>query len=86
VVKEAIACKVPVVASCVGGVPELVKDGVTGLLVPPGDVEALASALNMLLEDEGLRRRLSENGYASIQDYTWDVWLPKYLEFYEAIQ
>jgi glycosyltransferase involved in cell wall biosynthesis len=50
---EAAACGVPAVATAVGGVPELVEDGVTGLLTPPGDARALADALGRLLGDPG---------------------------------
>jgi len=85
VVKEAMACKVAVVASCVGGVPELICDGETGLLVPPNDADALGEALKRLVDDEDLRRTLAENAYKRIQDYTWTEWLPKYLDFYEGI-
>ena len=59
---EAMAAGLPVVASDVGGVPELVVDGVTGLLVPPGDPAALAAALERLLADAALRRRLGAAG------------------------
>jgi glycosyltransferase involved in cell wall biosynthesis len=55
---EAMAHGKPVVASAVGGLQDLVVDGETGLLVPPGDVEALRGALRRLLEDRELRRRL----------------------------
>jgi glycosyltransferase involved in cell wall biosynthesis len=59
---EAMAAGLPVVASDVGGVREQVADGVTGLLVPPGDPEALAGALERLLADPELRRRLGAAG------------------------
>jgi glycosyltransferase involved in cell wall biosynthesis len=59
---EAMAAGLPVVSSRVGGVPELVVDGETGLLVPPGDPEALAVALGRLVADPGLRRRLGAAG------------------------
>jgi glycosyltransferase involved in cell wall biosynthesis len=55
---EAAACGVPAVATAVGGVPELVEDGVTGLLAPAGDALALAAALERLLSDGELRTRL----------------------------
>jgi glycosyltransferase involved in cell wall biosynthesis len=55
---EAAACGVPAVATAVGGVPEVVEDGVTGLLVPPGDARALAGALERVLRDPGLAARL----------------------------
>ena len=55
---EAAACEVPVVATAVGGVPDLVEDGRTGLLVPPGDAASLAQALEKLLGDSALRAHL----------------------------
>ena len=62
IVAEAMAGGRPVVASRVGGIPELIDDGETGLLVPPGDSRALAAALGAVLTDADLARRLSENG------------------------
>jgi glycosyltransferase involved in cell wall biosynthesis len=52
----------PVVATTVGGLPEAIDDGETGLLVPPGDDAALAEAIVMLLRDDALRRRMGEEG------------------------
>ncbi len=57
---EAAACGVPVVATHVGGVPELVRDGETGLLTPMGDAGALATALERILRDTELRQRMSK--------------------------
>ena len=57
---EAGACGVPVVAARVGGVPEVVKDNQTGILVPPGEPEALAGAMIALLEDKEKRQRMGE--------------------------
>ena len=59
---EAMAAGLPVVATAVGGVPELVVDGETGLLVPPRDAEALAQALDRLVRDRELRGRLGDAG------------------------
>jgi glycosyltransferase involved in cell wall biosynthesis len=63
VVLEAMAQRRPVVATPVGGTPEVVVDGETGLLVPPRDPDALAAALRRLLGDADLRRRMGEAGY-----------------------
>lgn len=53
----------PVIATAVGGVPELVHDGVSGLLVSPGDVEGLARAILRLAEDASLRLRLGKEAF-----------------------
>ncbi|MCM2322544.1 MAG: glycosyltransferase family 4 protein [Oligoflexia bacterium] len=61
---EAMACGVPLVASAAGGILEIVDDERTGLLFPPGDVEALTRAVARLLQDAGLRARFREAGRA----------------------
>jgi len=63
---EAMAAGVPVIAPTVGGVPELVRDGMDGLLFTPGDAGALAGRVGELAADAGLRRRLGEAGRARI--------------------
>jgi glycosyltransferase involved in cell wall biosynthesis len=68
VLLEAMSRGKPVVASAVGGTPELVQDGQTGLLVPPGDVEALREALRRLLDDRELARRLGTAGAQRVRD------------------
>jgi len=59
---EALACELPVVATRISGIPELVKDGETGLLVPPADARALATAIERLIRDPALRARLGRAG------------------------
>ena len=63
-VLEAMAAELPVVASSVGGLPELVVDRETGILVPPGDARKLGAALGRLIDDRELRRRLGAAGRA----------------------
>jgi glycosyltransferase involved in cell wall biosynthesis len=63
---ESLAVGTPVVATSVGGVPEVVHDGVNGLLVPPGSPEALAGALRRLVDDPALRARLAEGAVPSV--------------------
>ena len=58
----------------VGGIPEAVVDGRDGLLVPPGDVPALAAALTRLVEDPALRRRLSDGARARAADFDIAEW------------
>ena len=63
---EAMAAGLPVVATAVGGTPEVVVDGVTGFLVPPRDPQALADAILRLLRDPELRQRMGEAGRARV--------------------
>ncbi len=63
VIVEGMLSERPVIATAVGGVPELLEDGESGLLVPPGDARALAGALRRVLADTTLRARLAEGGH-----------------------
>lgn len=73
-VLEAMASATPVVASRIGGLPEVVTDGETGFLVEPGDVAALHDRLATLLGDPRLARRLGDNARAAVVDrFTWDA-------------
>lgn len=74
-VLEALASGVPVVSTRVGGVPYIVKDEETALLVPPKSPEAMAAAIVRLMDDAVLAQRLIDNGLAEVQAYTWPrVW------------
>jgi glycosyltransferase involved in cell wall biosynthesis len=66
VLVEAMAMRLPVVATAIPGIRELVDDGEAGRLVPPNDPQALAAALDELLSDEAERRRLAEAGYRKV--------------------
>jgi glycosyltransferase involved in cell wall biosynthesis len=68
VLLEAMAMEKPVVASRVGGIPDLVKDNVNGLLITPGDVKGLADALKKLLNDKGLANIMGRDGRKGISD------------------
>jgi glycosyltransferase involved in cell wall biosynthesis len=63
VFQEAAAAGVPVVATRIAAVPEIVQDGQTGLLVPPGDPAALAHAIRVLIDSAALRRRMGEAAF-----------------------
>lgn len=82
-VLEAGACGRAVVASEVGGVPEVLIDGRTGLLVPPGDVDALAGAIVKLASDGELCRRMGDEGYLFVRNtYDWETSLDNMSELY----
>jgi glycosyltransferase involved in cell wall biosynthesis len=79
-VLEAMAMAKPVVATCVGMVPEVIVDSATGLIVPPGDPEALAEAVGRLLDDEPLRREMGQRARAKAEaDFSIDLMVERYL-------
>jgi len=83
---EAMASGTPVVASRVGGVPEVVQDGVTGFLVPPGDVPALRDRLDQLLRDPPLAQRLGQNARELVLErFTWDKVAERCLAAYQDL-
>jgi glycosyltransferase involved in cell wall biosynthesis len=84
VVLEAMAERRPVVATPVGGTPELVADGETGILVPPREPAALAEALGRLLADTELRRRMGEAGERRVRErFTAEAMTTRMLELYD---
>jgi len=86
VIKEAFFLKVPVVATNVGGIPEIVTHGKTGLLVPPNEPQSLADSINHLLENKEYAKKLADAAYEFlINNLTWDILLPKYIKFYEDL-
>jgi len=86
VVLEAMAARVPVVATAVGGTPEVVEDGVTGWLVPPGNVAVLAQRIGELLSDETNRRRMGAAARQRVEDeFTFARMSEQYLELFERL-
>ena len=86
VIKEAFYLKVPIIATNVGGIPELITDNVTGILVPPNNPELLQNTINKLLLDDETSKRLSDAGYEFVMNnLTWEVLLPEYVKFYENL-
>jgi glycosyltransferase involved in cell wall biosynthesis len=78
--------KKPVIAARSGGIPEIVEEGVTGLLFDPFDVEALAEAMRRLLEEEGLAQRFGEAGFRRhLEHFRMDSCTRSYLEAYERL-
>ncbi len=86
VAMQAMAAGIPVVSSAVGGMPESVRDGENGLLVRPADPAALADAIDRLLCDPDLRRRLGERGRAIVEsEFTVDAMVQGNLRVYERL-
>ncbi|NLG84360.1 MAG: glycogen synthase [Firmicutes bacterium] len=85
---EAMACGRPVVASNIGGIPEVVADGITGLLVPPEDPGALAAAVRRILADPGKAAGMGAAGRRRVEEeFTWEKVARKTLEVYaEAVE
>jgi glycosyltransferase involved in cell wall biosynthesis len=83
---EAMASGTPVVASRIGGVPEVVADGETGWLVEPGDVEALHARLAAVLADPSRARRIGDNARdAVMQRFTWDHCARRCIDVYREL-
>lgn len=83
VLLEAMACGTPVVASRIGGMMELVADGETGIGVPPGDSEAVGEAVERVLDDDDLARRMGRAGHARVLDrFTWAAVARRCLDAY----
>ena len=81
---ETAAAGKPIIASRIGGLQDSVADGESGILVPPGDRTALAMALKLLVEDEGLRQRMGADAAArQMKLFTPDTVVPQYEEAYE---
>jgi glycosyltransferase involved in cell wall biosynthesis len=73
VILEAMSAGLPVIATRIGAMPDLVEEGRSGHLVPPGDPGALEQALLRLVEDAELRRRMGERGRErAVTDFSWD--------------
>ena len=87
IVLEALAAGVPVVATAVGGVPEVIQDGEQGYLVSSGDDQALAVAIGRLVADATLRRRLGEAGRQRISDrYSCRLQAVKYQQLFDRLR
>jgi D-inositol-3-phosphate glycosyltransferase len=82
---EAMACGVPVVASQVGGLAYLVKDGITGYVVPDGDIDALSDCLLNLLTDPQRRQQMAGRAAEEALNYSWEKITGKILTLYENV-
>jgi len=86
IILQAQAMSCAVVATTIGGIPEVVEDGVTGLLVPPRDADALAEKIAALLDDPALSAHLGQNARKNIEkSYTLDAMGERLLELYDTL-
>jgi N-acetyl-alpha-D-glucosaminyl L-malate synthase BshA len=83
---EAQACELPVIATRIGGIPEVVSDGETGFLSEIGDVEKMAADTIKLLRDHDMRRAFGERGREmAVERYSTEKIIPEYIAFYENV-
>jgi glycosyltransferase involved in cell wall biosynthesis len=82
---EAMGAGCPVVASAVGGLADLVVDGTTGILVPPGDAAALRAAIQQLLADPGRRKSMGNAGRRRAAEFTASVVIPQVEQVYDEV-
>ena len=85
VIKEAFFLKIPVIATNVGGIPELISDKVTGLLIPSENPEQMIDTINTLLADGETQEKLAKNAFEFInKNFSWDVLIDKYKNLYNS--
>ena len=86
VLLEAMACKLPVIASNIGGIPDIVNDGETGLLVPEKDTIGMSQSIIKLIENEDLRENLTFKGYNMVKEYfSWEKIAKDYVNIYKKV-
>jgi glycosyltransferase involved in cell wall biosynthesis len=85
VLVEAMAAGLPIVASCVGGIPDLVKDGQNGTLVPPEDAIALGNSIAALLEDKKKRKRMGQAGKKMCRQYSTEAMVTQIDNLYREL-
>jgi glycosyltransferase involved in cell wall biosynthesis len=83
---DAMSYGIPAIASRVGGIPDIIEDGVSGLLVPPADPLALATAIERVARDPALAKRLADAGRARLRThFSWDVITKRWDEVYRTV-
>jgi len=80
-----MACGKPVVVTSVGDVPFLVKNGVNGIVIPPGNADVLAKSIIYLAENPELRKRMGEANVRKMKEYDWNKIAKQYYTLYSGI-
>jgi glycosyltransferase involved in cell wall biosynthesis len=85
---EAMACKLPVIATSVGDIPNIIEDGKDGFLIPPRDSRQLASKLNSLIQNEKLREQFGLNGLQKVQSKfgSWETQTKILMNLYQEVR
>ena len=84
VIKEAFYLKIPVIATNVGGISEIIQNGKTGILIPSENEQEMINAINNLIENDLLIETMTKNAFDFINKfYSWNELLPKYIELYQ---
>tara|TARA_B110000263_G_scaffold138395_1_gene120056 strand:- start:663 stop:938 length:276 start_codon:yes stop_codon:yes gene_type:complete len=84
VIKEAFYLKIPVIATNVGGIPEIIENKKTGILIPSENSNKMIEEINNLLKTPSLIHELTQNAFNFInENFTWDVLIDKYIQLYE---
>ena len=85
-VLESFAVGLPVIATNVGATPEILNDGVNGILVEPGDIDGLTTAIVRMANDHALRERIGKQGYADIQErFSAERWVKELRGIYSEV-
>ncbi|ABO35883.1 glycosyl transferase, group 1 [Methanococcus maripaludis C5] len=82
---EAMACKKAVIGTDVGGIPELIKDGINGYIVSPKDTKVLKDKINLLVNDKNLRKSLGKEGLNYSKNFSWEISSKKTYEIYNSL-
>lgn len=82
---EAMAAKLAIVSTDVGGIPDLLEHQRTALLVPPNDADAMAEAVIRILTEDGLVERLSVNARREAEKYSWDIVIPQWEQLFDEV-
>jgi len=83
---EAQAAQIPVIATRVGAIPDVVEDGITGMLIPPRYPQAMAEAIVMILSDKNLASGIAQKGFERVRDnFSSEKMGDKYLSIYKEL-
>ncbi|GHS85746.1 hypothetical protein FACS1894103_7160 [Campylobacterota bacterium] len=82
---DVMQLNVPIIATNVGGIPELITDQVTGLLIEPKDAQAIKTAIETLLTNSELKDQLTHNAFIKSQEFSPNIMAEKYLTIYNGI-